>query len=78
MKKIKQSKKRWAWTEAQKRKHWSDKRFGSVPKYFCKNLHKENKTCEKEYLQKIKRGFDSDLLELKIKNQQSSAGYIYW
>jgi hypothetical protein len=78
MKKVKQSKKRWAWTESQKRKHYSLKRYESVPKMFIRFEHKENKTYEKIYLHKVKNGYDVDYLELKIKNQVSSAGYNWW
>ena len=79
MKKVKQSKKRWAWTEAQKRKKWSllRGRMGP-PSWYCKFYHIENKTGEKQFIHKIKNGFDADYLEMKIKNQSSSAGYSWW
>lgn len=78
MKKVKQSKKRWAWTESQKRNHYSLKHQDSVPNWFCKFEHKENKTYVKRYLHKVKNGYDVDYLELKIKNQDSSAGWNWW
>jgi hypothetical protein len=79
MEKRKQSKKRWAWTEAQRRKHQtSNPGWYSVPKWYCRLLNKENKACEKAYLKKIMKGDDPDFVELEIKNQASSAGYSWW
>lgn len=79
MKKVKQSKKRWAWTEAQRRKHQtSNPGWYSVPKWYCRLLHKENKSCERTYIDKIMKGEDPYIIELKIKNQRSSAGYDWW
>ena len=79
MRKLKQSKKRWAWTEKQIRKHKSLKYIGwyNPPSLYCKFLNKQNKTYEKRYLKNVELGFDLDYLELKIKNQQSSAGYSW-
>lgn len=79
MNKKKQSKKRWAWTEAQKRKDQSSSSgWQSVPTFICRIEHRENKTYVKKYLHKIKLGFDPDYEEIKIKNQDSSAGYNWF
>lgn len=79
MKKQKQSKKRWAWTEAQLRKDQSNSSgWYSVPSWICRIEHRENRTYVKKYLHKIKLGCDPDFEEIKIKNQSSSAGYNWW
>ena len=76
MKKKKQSKKRWAWTEKQRRSHFSRSRWDSIPSWYTRYLHRENKTLEKMAIHKYMRGnFEKDVV---IKNQRSSTGYSWW
>lgn len=80
--KKKQSKKRWAWTEAQKRKHWSlnDGSGWSIgpPSWYCRPYHRSNKVREKVYLHKIMKGLDPDELVLNPKHHHRSAGWDWW
>lgn len=77
--KKKQSKKRWAWTKAQRRRHQNYKTgSNSPPSWICRVEHRENKTYVKKFLHKVINGYDADFLNIKIKNQDSSAGYNWW
>ena len=78
---MKKSKKRWAWTKAQKRKHWSlrDKRkSSSVPKWFCKSLDKTDKNRLRSYIQKIKKGSDPDNVVYNPKYNNKGAKWLWW
>lgn len=80
MKKVKQSKKRWAWTKAQKRKCTPGRysKWLTVPRWYRRQLHKENKAVEKRALSKLKKGYEEDEIDFGPKHQQSSAGYSWW
>ena len=60
MEKKKQSKKRWAWTEAQKRKSYNHDYWYTPPKWFRKDYHAGNRAYERSLLNKIKNGEYSD------------------
>jgi hypothetical protein len=81
MKKVKQSKKRWAWTEAQKRKsrnsyhHWPK----SAPSWYCKEYDNREKTFAKNQLHKVLRGYHPDDLSLwKRYSHRYSATWMWW
>ncbi len=81
MKKVKQSKKRWAWTEAQKRKHrtcgWT--RYGSgVPKWFCREFSQKWKNSCNANLKKVKLGEDPDNLYFYTHNHKNIAKGYWW
>jgi hypothetical protein len=60
MKKVKQSKKRWAWTKAQQRKSYNHDYWYTPPKWFREGYHAGNRQYEKSLLIKIKNGDYSD------------------
>lgn len=80
MKKKKQSKKRWAWTEAQKRKHFPKHRnwYSGPPNWFCKLLEKSDKSkCQKALLE-LKNGGDPEDFIFNPKYKGSSAKWLWW
>jgi len=81
MQKKKQSKKRWAWTEAQKRKHFSKNMrccSGGVPKWFCKTLRKHDKIRCKKVLHDLTKGADPEDFTFNPKYNESSAKWLWW
>ena len=81
MKKVKQSKKRWAWTEAQKRNHWSDQKYnwsGGVPRWFCRILDKSDKRRCQMALRELKNGADPEEFTFNPKYNNSSAKWLWW
>lgn len=81
MKKKKQSKKRWAWTEAQVRKHWSDQRHswsGGVPRWFCKIIDNSDKRRCQMALRELKNGGDPEDFIFNPKYNGSSAKWLWW
>lgn len=79
MEKKKQSKKRWAWTEKHVRKHAVTRSKGNwytIPKWYTRYLHRENKTLERRRVQEYMRdNFEKDV---ELKHKYGSAGYHYW
>ena len=80
MKKVKQSKKRWAWTEAQKRKHWTQNHwtYDSPPKWCCDKFDNANNTIVKKALKDIKFGMEPDDVEFGEKFVNNSAKWYWW
>ena len=79
MEKIKQSKKRWAWTEAQKRKHHPFSKWScGAPKWYCKTFHKKYKNIAKKSLHKVKREYDPDTLDYRTHNHRNIAKWYWW
>ena len=78
MKKVKQSKKRWAQTEYQIRKDRSKNCYSGVPKWFCRILDNSDKRRLQMYLRKIKQGADPDEEVYNIKYNSSSAKWLWW
>jgi len=78
--KIKQSKKRWAWTEAQKRKHWSLNCWGyeSPPNWFCKIIDNEDKRKLQIALRELENGKDPEEFIFNPRNNGSSAKWLWW
>jgi len=79
--KKKQSKKRWAWTEAQRRKHWSQShwsRGGGVPRWFCKIIDNGDKRRCQIALRELKNGGDSENFIFNPKYNGSSAKWLWW
>ena len=78
---MKKSKKRWAWTETQKRKHWSDNFRhwnGGVPRWFCRFLDNADKRrCQKALLE-LKNGGDPEEFIFNPKYKGSSAKWLWW
>lgn len=78
---MKQSKKRWAWTEAQKRKHWSINYHGNfsggAPKWFCKIFHNSDKRRLQKYLLEVKHGADPDDVVYNPRYNNKGAKW-YW
>ena len=77
---MKQSKKRWNWTEKQIRntfpgRYWGD---STAPKWYCRGIQKGYKTKTKNSLHKVKRGFDTDYLEFGRTNHRHSASWLWW
>lgn len=81
MRKVKQSKKYWALTEAQKRKDRTKKFHyysNKCPRWFCRTFHKKYKSISNNSLLKVKRGFDPYNLDYKTLNHKHIAkGYWY-
>lgn len=80
MKKEKQSKKRWAWTEAQKRKHfsarcWNDK---TPPSWYCNVYNRKNRNKSKRTLYKVINGWDIDYLDFSPQYHHRCAGWFWW
>jgi hypothetical protein len=80
MKKKKQSKKRWAWTEAQVRRHWSTgKTWGSgIPRWFCRILDNHDKRRCQMALRELKNGGDPEDFVFNPKYNGSSAKWLWW
>ena len=81
MKKKKQSKKKWAWTEAQKRKHWSL----NLPSWsrgptreFIVEYHRANRAYEKAMINKIINGYLDEDSYIGIKYHPSCAKWFWW
>lgn len=82
MQKKKQSKKRWAWTEAQKRKHFTKSNMrccsGGAPKWFCKTFRKYDKNRCKKALHELIKGADPEDFIFNPKYNESSAKWFWW
>lgn len=82
MKKVKQSKKRWAWTESQKRRKSCEKyrscSWGSVPAFFRRDLNKQTKAKERLDVNKLMKGFAEDEIDFTPRHHPSSAGWLWW
>jgi hypothetical protein len=82
MKKVKQSKKRWAWTEAQIRRKNSEKyrsaNWCSVPAWFRREMNKQNKAKERMDVQKIKKGMSEEEVDFSPRHHPKSAGWLWW
>ena len=81
MKKVKQSKKHWALTDAQKRRDWNRgrKTFGtSVPKWYRDVWGKKYRNIANRSLQKVKLGEDPDTLDFKTVNHRHVALWYWW
>jgi hypothetical protein len=76
--KQKQSKKRWAWTEAQKRKHWSTQFYDAPPSWFCRIIDNEDKRRCQMALRELKNGNDPEEFIFNPKNNGSSAKWLWW
>ena len=80
--KKKQSKKRWAWTEAQKRKHWSVtaswRYYDSPPRWFCKIFDNHDKRRCQKALRELKNGGDPEDFIFNPKYNGSSAKWLWW
>lgn len=78
--KKKQSKKRWAWTEAQRRKEWSENEFcrKSPPHWFTKILDNSDKRRLQKYLKEVKWGNDPDDVFYNPKYNNSSAKWLWF
>ena len=78
MKKVKQSKKRWAQTEYQIRKDRTTNWYGGVPKWFCRILdNSEKRKCQKA-LRELKNGADPEDFVFNPKYNGSSAKWRWW
>lgn len=73
MEKKKQSKKRWAWTEAQIRRYWSRGSWYTPPAWFRREYHAANRAFEKAMLNKIKNGYLDNDSYIGTKHHSSSA-----
>jgi hypothetical protein len=80
MKKKKQSKKRWAWTEAQVRRHWSvNKKWGGgVPRWFCRIIDNHDKRRCQKALRELKHGGDPEDFIFNPKYNGRSAQWLWW
>ena len=78
--KKKQSKKRWAWTEAQKRKHWSLNgwRYDSPPKWYCDVFDHTNNAIVKKAITDIKFGVDPDDVSFSPRYNNNTAKWYWW
>lgn len=77
---MKQSKKRWAWTEKYLRKARSKSWRHTAPTWYCKLENKTYKTNTKNSLHKIKLGYNPDymVLEFGRTNHKHSATWNWW
>tara|TARA_R110000796_G_scaffold248124_4_gene374581 strand:- start:170 stop:415 length:246 start_codon:yes stop_codon:yes gene_type:complete len=76
MKKVKQSKKRWAWTEAQRRSYWSLTHNGwrrGPDRNFIIDYHNTNRAYERDTLNKILSGYLEIDTYIGYKHHPSSA-----
>ena len=81
MKKVKQSKKYWALTDAQKRRDRNKgrKAFGnSVPKWYCHLWSKKWRNIANRSLQKVKLGEDPDTLDFRTVHHKHIALWYWW
>ena len=76
---MKRSKKRWAWTEAQKRKHHPFCKWNmNAPKWYCKTFHVKEKQKVQMELKKCKLGVDPDELNLYPRYNNRHIACWYW
>ena len=78
--KQKQSKKRWAWTEAQLRKTRSKGHYfyGGVPRWYCKTFDKQRKHKCKVALKQVMLGADPDDYYFQTQNHRHMALWYWW
>lgn len=76
---MKQSKKRWSWTEKQIRKTTKGSNWRrTAPTWFCKFENKAFKTKTTQSLNKVMLGYDTDFLEFGRTKHHHSAGWNWW
>jgi len=78
---MKKSKRKWARTEAKKRKDWSINHTsyysGGAPKWFCKIFHNSDKRRLQKYLSDIEKGADPDEVFYNPRYNNKGANW-YW
>jgi len=81
MKKVKQSKKRWARTEAQGRKDyycsWHRRRY-HIPAWFMKTFNDANEVFVKRALHDIERGVDPEDVFIKTRYRAKASAAWWW
>ena len=75
---MKQSKKRYGWTEKQIRNHRCKQWRRTAPKWYCRLLNKANKTKTKNSIHKVMLDYDLDLLEFGKTNHRHEAEWLWW
>lgn len=73
-------KKRWSWTEAQKRRHLVGRYhyWLNVPSDFVRQFNKANRTKENESIHKLMSGEDPDFIDFSPRYSKRCAGWIYF
>lgn len=74
------NKKRWSWTQKQKRRHTPGRyhHWSNVPRDFVRNFTEANRTKEKRDLKKVMSGWDLDFIDFTPKYPRRCAGWIYF
>ena len=74
------TKKRWSWTEAQRRRHTPGRYhyWSNVPSDFVRQFNKANRTKEKVTIHKFIRSENSDLIDFSPRHPKRCAGWIYF
>lgn len=74
------TKKRWSWTEAQRRRHTPGRYhyWSNVPSDFVRQFNKANRTKEKVSMHEFIRGGDPDFIDFSPKYPKRCAGWIYF
>jgi len=74
------TKKKWSWTEAQKRRHTPGRYhyLNNVPSDFVRKFIKANRTKEKKCMHKLLRGDDPDFIDFSPMYPKRCAAWIYF
>jgi hypothetical protein len=74
------NKKRWSWTEAQRRRHLKGRYhyWNNVPSDFVRQFNKANRTKAKKSMHKLMRGDDPDFIDFSPMYSKRCAAWIYF